>query len=68
MNKDLKKLIKELRSLGYEVVQGKKNFKATHPKGGLIAFSISPSCPYAIKHIRADIKRLERKRHGLGQD
>lgn len=61
MNKEIKKLLKELKSLGWEVMQARKHFKAKHPKGGFVSFSVSPSCPYALKNIWGDIKRLERQ-------
>ena len=61
MNKDLKTFLSWLITLGYNVEHGKKSFKIRSKQGGLVSCSRTPSCPFALKHIKADLKRLARK-------
>ena len=61
MKKDLKKYINKLIDNGWTLEHGKKTFKLRSPKGGLVSCSRTPSCPFAIKHIEADIKRVIRR-------
>lgn len=59
--KDIKKLFKDLQRQGWLIDYTKRHIKLRSPKGGLVVCSKTPSCPFAIKHIQGDIKRLIRK-------
>ena len=62
--KDIKKLVKELRRAGWEVLHGgRTHWKAYHPKGGMVTMSATPSCHHALRNIMGDINRLKHK-HG----
>lgn len=62
LDKSFRKYIAELTKSGWEVVgQAKKSFKIRSPKGTLLTMSITPSCPFALKHIQADVRRIEKK-------
>ena len=58
MQRELKELLKELLSQGWTIEHGRKAFKLRSPKGSLVSCSRTPSCPFAVRHIRADIKRV----------
>jgi hypothetical protein len=60
MASEIRTLIRELKRKGLTVKQGRKHYRATHPSGKYVSFSVSPSCRFAVKHIMADIKRIER--------
>jgi hypothetical protein len=55
--------IKGLTRLGYSVESGKKHIKirSDEGRGGLVVASKTPSCPFALKHLMADINRLAKK-------
>lgn len=57
--KDIKKLIKAAEQRGWTYTQGRKHNMLRHPVYGLLSFSKSPSCPFALRNIAADIKRKE---------
>lgn len=61
MNKDLKKLFKQLNKMGFTITMGGKHYKITSAKGNSISCSGTPSCMFAIKHIKGDINRLLKK-------
>lgn len=61
MSKELKHIRIELQRQGWRIEQGRKQFKCYHPKGGLVSMAITPSCPFAARHVVADIKRLEQR-------
>ena len=65
MNKDLKHFLNGLIRIGYTVEHGSKTYKIRSPKGGLVCCSRTPSCRFAIRHIKADLKRLAMKEGGL---
>lgn len=58
--KDIKKLIKQLRQGGWHVEQGRTHYKAKHPNGGMVVMAVSPSCGHAYKNICADVRRLNK--------
>ena len=59
MNSEIKKMIKDIGKRGWVVTQGRKHYRANHPKGGLIFFSATPSCYHAIENIKAQIRKIE---------
>lgn len=56
--KDIHKYFKQLEALGWTVNQTNKKMKLRSPKGSLVTCSITPSCPFALKHIRNDVKKV----------
>ena len=61
MSTDIKKYFKELSSSGWQIVKSKKSYKLRSPKGILVVCSLTPSCPFALKHIKGDVKRALKK-------
>jgi hypothetical protein len=59
MPKDVKKLVKAAEKRGWVYKETRKHNHLRHPVYGLVSFSKSPSCPFAIEHINADIRRKE---------
>ena len=56
-NKDLKKVIKEAESIGWQFKLTKGNhIKAMHPEGGLAIISRSPSDWRAMTKIKFDLR------------
>jgi hypothetical protein len=53
----LKTLFRELIQQGWTIEKTPKKYKLRSPKGTLVTCSLTPSCPYAVKHIKADVKR-----------
>lgn len=58
-DKDLKKIMKRLEQQGWRIEHG-KHFKCHHPKGGFVMISGSPRCPWVVRNVEADIKKIER--------
>ena len=61
--REMKELRRELVREGWRVEQGRKHYKAYHPKGGFVSLSVSSSDYYAVKNARGDVARLKRQ-HG----
>lgn len=59
-DKDIRKFISGLVSEGWEIVGGRKHYKIRSPKGHTLTLSNSPSCPFVLKHIEADVRRIKR--------
>lgn len=60
--KEIDTLIGRLLRQGWRLVQGRHR-KLVHPSGkGFVAISRSPSDYHALDNIRADVRRLERKK------
>lgn len=60
-NKEIKKLITELLRDGWQHAGAKRHTKLRSPGGHLVSFSSSPSCPFAVDHIRKDVQRIRDK-------
>lgn len=58
--KELKQLIREKVREGWSWKVGKHG-KLIHPSGHVVGVSLSPSCPFFLEHVKADIKLLERR-------
>lgn len=60
--KEVIKLIRKLRKLGWKVViGGSKHYKCFHPSGeGMVVISSSPSCDYWKKNAIGDLKRIDK--------
>lgn len=60
--KYIKKLMKNLRHSGWRIDDSGKHYQAYSPDGvSIITIARSPSCPFALKNIQAEIKRAERR-------
>lgn len=58
----LKELLKRVKADGWLVEKAKNgHYKLTHPCGGLVFVSLSPSDHRALLNIRGDIRREMRK-------
>jgi predicted RNA binding protein YcfA (HicA-like mRNA interferase family) len=56
--KKFKKLAKRARKKGWVVEpSGGGHLRWSHPDGGLVFSSASPSCPFAVKKVEAELKR-----------
>lgn len=66
MRKDITKLCRELARAGWVVSRcGSGHYKAKHDHLGMtITFSVTPSCPFALKNIKGDIKRAMKQSKG----
>lgn len=61
-DKDLDKYLREIVAQGWSVEVGRKHIKIRSPyKGYLVTCSLTPSCPYAHKKVKADVERMLRK-------
>lgn len=60
-NKAIKKLMRELLREGWQRAGEKRHTKMRSPGGHLVSFSSSPSCPFAVDHIRKDVQRIRDK-------
>lgn len=58
--RDIKDLIEELEDEGW-IVTKSKHWKAVHPKGGIVFFTGTRSCPRAILNIRCEIRKVNRR-------
>lgn len=61
-DKDLDKYLQEIERQGWSIEMSRKHIKIRSPyKGYLVTCSITPSCPYAHKKVKADVERMLRK-------
>lgn len=58
-NKDVRKFISELERVGWVSLGGRNHFKIRSPGGTIVSMSNSPSCPYMLKHVMADVNRVK---------
>lgn len=61
VDRQFRPYFEELLGKGWTIEIGKKCVKLRSAKGGLVTCSKTPSCPYALKHIKGDVNRLLRK-------
>lgn len=61
MRKDLERYLKELSNQGWFITKGSKHYKMIAPNGIRLTCSLTPSCVFALKHIKGDVKRALRK-------
>lgn len=61
MEKEIKRIVRAALRRGWTLTQGGKHNILIHPSGRKVPISMSPSCPHASKHVRADIERVERE-------
>ncbi len=59
--KDINRFIDEVIAAGWGYNEGKHSRKLTHPKGDVVFINKTPSCPFALNNIKADINRVRRK-------
>jgi len=59
--KDLSKALKPYVSRGSVIAEGRRHYKATSPTGITISISHTSSCPHYVKHVIADLNRVERR-------
>ena len=68
-NKDIDKYLRDLAKQGWVMRDGGPgHFKIESPGGSLVSFSNSPSCPYALNHIKKDVARALIKDAERGQE
>lgn len=60
--KDLTKALKPYLNSGWVITEGRKHYKAESPTGAIVVISHTSSCPHYIKHVIADLNRVERNR------
>lgn len=61
MDKDIKKILKDLKQKGWRVEHG-THFRCYHPNGkDHLTIAKSPRCNHAVQNILSDIKRIERR-------
>ena len=58
-NKDIRKVISDLEREGWVSLGGRKHFKIRSPRGAIVSMSNTPSCPYMLKHVMQDVKRVK---------
>jgi hypothetical protein len=63
-DKDVNNLIKSLVKKGW-TVKFSKHLKLYSPDGQMISCSFSPSCPFAVRKIEADIRRYSKKKEAV---
>jgi hypothetical protein len=65
---EIARLARHVRRLGFEIDHtGASHLKWRAPNGAFFYSSSTPSCPFAIHHIRGDIRRLLRAAHERGE-
>jgi hypothetical protein len=60
-SKDLFQYIKELQRQGWTAEATRKHIHLRAPWGQLFTCSSTPRCPFAVNHLKADIKRYSSK-------
>jgi len=59
-SKDMHQLVSKLVKEGWQFTAGAHN-RITHPSGGYLMFSNSPSDKYAYKQLERDVRRFMQK-------
>lgn len=60
--KDLTKALKPYLNSGWVITEGRRHYKAIAPNGAIVSISHTSSCPFYLKHVIADLNRVERNR------
>lgn len=60
--KDLTKALKPYLNSGWVITEGRRHYKAIASNGAIVSISHTSSCPHYIKHVIADLNRVERNR------
>jgi hypothetical protein len=58
MTKDLKRLLNPYLKSGWTLEHGRKHMKMKAPNGRLVVISNTASCPFYLKHVEADLRRV----------
>lgn len=58
--KDLTKALQPYLTKGWVITEGRRHYKAIAPNGAIVSISHTSSCPFYLKHVLADMKRVER--------
>ena len=62
MKRDLLRLLEAARKRGWTVERTRgSHWRLAHPGGALVVASGTPSCPSALKNLRAHLRRAERR-------
>ena len=59
-DKDIRRFIDGLVAEGWKILGGRKHYKVRSPGGRTLSLSNTPSCPYMLKHVEADVRRIKR--------
>lgn len=59
-DKHIRKFVNSLVAEGWTIIGGRKHYKVRSPGGHVLSMSNSPSCPYVLNHIEADVRRIKR--------
>lgn len=61
MNKDVKDVVRELVSKGWEYIGQNRHIKMKSPKGFVLTIPVSPRCPHAFKNLRKQIENIDKR-------
>ena len=59
-DKDIRRYVDSLVAEGWAILGGRKHYKVRSPGGHTLSLSNSPSCPYMLKHVENDVRRIKR--------
>ena len=59
-DKDIRRYVDSLVAEGWKILGGRKHYKVRSPGGHVLSMSNSPSCPYMLKHVENDVRRIKR--------
>lgn len=59
-DKEVRRLIDGLVAEGWAILGGRKHYKVRSPRGHMLSMSNSPSCPFMLRHVEADVRRIKR--------
>lgn len=59
-DKDVRRYVDSLVAEGWTILGGRKHYKVRSPGGRVLSMSNSPSCPYMLKHVENDVRRIKR--------
>ena len=66
-SKDMHQLVSKLVKEGWQFTAGPHG-RITHPSGGYLTFSASPSDKYAHKQLERDVRRFMQKLENKGDE
>ena len=58
--KDLTKALQPYLNKGWVITEGRRHYKVEAPNGAIVTVSHTSSCPFYLKHVVADMKRVEK--------